>query len=464
MSIFKRLLYAGIDHEMPEYLRRKVFPTNVVTLILMFLIAIPFAIISLFYFPFMAIFPSLGALVAIGVLAMNFNGAIYFSRVIISIMPITLAATYQAYLSNPGEEPIASAYLAELSFILVPFVIFDLREKGFLIFCAAYGMLLIITYPITVSWLNIDADSAVLRTGWLSTVTIILAILCEIGCVLGLALLNREAENRSEALIEDMDKKNAVLTSSEEKLLENLKKMEDVQSNEKKHSWITQGVGELSEILRSNIDQTTMNDKIITHVVKYLQANQGAFYIVERQDKFNSDVKIKLMSCYAYDRKKFVEQEIEPGDGILGQSYMEGSYIYLTEVPENYTRITSGLGESTPSALIVMPLKTNDSIEGMMEIASFHTLENHHIEFLNRAGENIASYIHNSRINTQTKQLLDETMKQAEVMRSQEEEMRQNMEELAATQEEMQRKEQEYLKKIDALSSALQAKKQDVVS
>ncbi|MGF1639303.1 MAG: GAF domain-containing protein, partial [Cyclobacteriaceae bacterium] len=428
------------------------------TLILLFVIAIPFTIISFFYFPSMVVYPAVGAFICILVIMINFSGGIYYSRAIISIMPITLGAIYNAYLTPPGGQPLPALYLIELSFVLIPFVIFDLREKGFLVFCASYCILVILAFPASAVWLNTDADSSVLRTGWLSMVTILLAIASEIGCVLGLALLNRQAENKSEALIEDMDKKNSELVNSEQQLIENLQKMEEVQSNEKKQNWITEGVGRLSEILRQNVDQQVLNDKIITHMVKYLHANQGGLFIVDRNEDTTQEVKIKLISCYAYDRKKFIDQEIDPGEGILGQSYMEGEYIYLTEVPKNYTRITSGLGDATPAALIVVPLKTNDIVEGMLEIASFNRFEAHEIDFLLRAGENIASYIQSSRINAKTNRLLEETMKQAEAMQSQEEELRQNLEELAATQEEMHRKEKEYLRRIDELSKAVNDK------
>ena len=194
--------------------------------------------------------------------------------------------------------------------------------------------------------------------------------------------------------------------------------------------------------------------KLIASLVTYLKANQGGIYVVEESEQA-SQVSIQLASCYAYSRKKFVDQSYSPGQGLIGQAYLEKEYIYLTEVPTDYIRITSGLGESTPRAILIMPLKVNDKVEGLIEIASFTRFDQYQIAFIQKAGENIASFIQNYRINEKTRKLLEESQNQAEMLRAQEEEMRQNLEELAATQEEMHRKESEYLRQIEALKESI---------
>jgi PAS domain S-box-containing protein len=174
----------------------------------------------------------------------------------------------------------------------------------------------------------------------------------------------------------------------------------------------------------------------MAYIIKYIGANQGGLYLVENND---SQVNIRLTACYAYERKKFIEQTILPGQGLLGQTFLEKEYIYLTQIPQNYISITSGLGEARPSCLLIMPLMINNTVEGLFEIASFKELAQHQISFIQKLSETIASFIQNNRINEQTKKLLAISQQQAEEMRAQEEEMRQNMEELEATQEEARR-------------------------
>ena len=97
-------------------------------------------------------------------------------------------------------------------------------------------------------------------------------------------------------------------------------------------------------------------------------------------------------------------------------------------------------------------------------MATFCAIEPHHLAFLEKIGESLASFIQMERVNTRTKHLLTEAQEQAEVMRAQEEEMRQSMEELAATQEEIHRKEQAYARRIQELEAQLDEQRHDVVS
>src|SRR5699024_10118150 len=170
-------------------------------------------------------------------------------------------------------------------------------------------------------------------------------------------------------------------------------------------------------------------------------ANQAFLYFVSDKD---DKVVLELFGCYAYDRKRYLEKTIEPGQGLIGQTYLEKSITHLKNIPQNYVQITSGLGEATPNSLLIVPLKFNDEVEGVLELASFQTFQQHEIDFLERIGEIIASAIVNIRGAIKMQSLMQSMQIQSEEMKSQEEEMRQNMEELQATQEEMSRKAEEY--------------------
>lgn len=123
----------------------------------------------------------------------------------------------------------------------------------------------------------------------------------------------------------------------------------------------------------------------------------------------------------------------------------------MKELPKGYLTITSGLGGAEPKFLIVVPIKAETKVYGILEIASFKVMKEYEIKFLERISQSIASAIASAKNNLKTQKLLEETQQQTEKLRAQEEEMRQNLEELTATQEEMARKEKEYLAKIEAL-------------
>jgi septal ring factor EnvC (AmiA/AmiB activator) len=99
------------------------------------------------------------------------------------------------------------------------------------------------------------------------------------------------------------------------------------------------------------------------------------------------------------------------------------------------------------------------NVEGIIELASFHVLEEHEIEFVEKLAESLAAFVSSNRINMKTKILLEKFQQQSEELRAQEEEMRQNMEEMQATQEEIHRKEKEYVQKIADLKVELEKNK-----
>jgi transcriptional regulator with GAF, ATPase, and Fis domain len=192
-------------------------------------------------------------------------------------------------------------------------------------------------------------------------------------------------------------------------------------------------------------------------MVRYTNSNQGGIFIVNDNDKDKPF--LEMTSCYAYDRQKFLKKRIEVGEGLVGRCYQEQEKIYLTEIPNDYIKITSGLGDNNPSCLLLIPLAYNDNIFGIMEIASFNEYQDFEIEFIERIGESIAATISSVKANIQTAILLEQSQQQAEEMSSQEEEMRQNMEELRATQEQSSRREEELSKEVETLKKKLQTEK-----
>lgn len=209
-------------------------------------------------------------------------------------------------------------------------------------------------------------------------------------------------------------------------------------TREERERFMTVGLASIGEILRLHVNDLQMLcDNVLTEIVKYTKSNQGFFFTVEEAG--TKDEHLKLRSARAWERKKFLEKRIEIGQGLIGQAVIEKSIIYMTDVPEEYVQITSGLGEANPRSIIVVPLKNEEQVIGVLELASFKKFEEHELKFLEKLGESIASTILNSRNNERNKILLDQSSELMEQMKAQEEVLRQNMEEMQATQEETER-------------------------
>lgn len=232
------------------------------------------------------------------------------------------------------------------------------------------------------------------------------------------------------------------LLSEEDAMGQALMQMRDnlsqAASEDRKRNWATEGLAKFADILRSKNDSLAdLSDSIISNLVKYMNANQGALYLINDDNK--SDTYLEMIACYAYNRKKYLNSRVDIGQGIVGQCVLEKGTIYMTDIPKDYVRITSGLGEALPRNLLIVPLKLDETVFGVVELASFEGIESYKTDFVEKLGESIASTISSVKVSERTKKLLNETQVQAEQMRAQEEEMRQNMEELSATQEDMQR-------------------------
>jgi PAS domain S-box-containing protein len=215
--------------------------------------------------------------------------------------------------------------------------------------------------------------------------------------------------------------------------------MQRVKEQDQIRIWTTEGLSKFGEIIRKYQDNfDKLSENLISNVVTYVDAKVGGLFIVDEDENTNKNF-LQLRACYAYDRKKYISKRVEIGEGIVGQCYLEAETVYMAKVPNNYLSITSGLGGANPNSLLVIPLRTNDKIEGVLELASLKPFKPHEIEFLEKLGELLASSIVTVRTGEKTNRLLQISQEQAEEMRAQEEEMRQNMEELEATQEQMNR-------------------------
>ncbi|HAF30511.1 MAG TPA: hypothetical protein DCG75_15825 [Bacteroidales bacterium] len=235
-----------------------------------------------------------------------------------------------------------------------------------------------------------------------------------------------------------IEMRNSLVKADEE---EEKRKIED-----EKRRWANEGLAKFADILRQNNDNLEkLATEIIINLVDYLHANQGGVFILNDEDKNN--IHFDLLSAYAYDRRKFMNKQIELGEGLVGNCGIEKKTIFMTDIPHDYLEITSGLGGANPNSLLIVPLKIEENVLGVIEIASFKVFQDFEITFVEKLAESIASTISSVRINIRTSELLERSQQQAEEMAAQEEEMRQNMEELQSTQEEMKRKE-DHLKDI----------------
>ena len=206
--------------------------------------------------------------------------------------------------------------------------------------------------------------------------------------------------------------------------------------------WINKGITKFIEILRFHgQERKVLAYNIISNLVKYVGAIQGAIYFTNEEDPDN--IKLELSACYAYEKQKLIEQTFSVDDGLLGRAYHENRVINLTDLPPGYIKIVSGLGDSQPNNLIIVPLIFNQKNSGMIELASFKIFEEYQVTFLSRIAESIASAISGLKISERTETLLQRSQEQSKLMKIQEVEMRRNLQEMRRLKEEAETKDSE---------------------
>jgi PAS domain S-box-containing protein len=212
---------------------------------------------------------------------------------------------------------------------------------------------------------------------------------------------------------------------------------ENLLANHRKESiqnWISEGKNLVSNILRLYNRLEDLGDHVLEHLVKYIDAVQGAIYLYHEEN----DTLVNL-STYAYSRKKYITQEFRVGYGLIGQCAYEKDYIYRTEIPDDYFTIQSGLlGEKKPSSLLIVPLVSEEMLQGVVEIASLYPeIPEQSIALVRELGSIIARSVFNLRVNQRTEKLLEESQKMTIELRENEEKLKENAEEMRVTQEEL---------------------------
>jgi len=173
-------------------------------------------------------------------------------------------------------------------------------------------------------------------------------------------------------------------------------------------SWSAQGLSEFNDLIREHSKTLEEFSLVsINKLTRYTNSQIGGIYILNEKDM--NDRFLELVGFYAYDRHKFFEQKILPGENLVGQCFLEKDTIFITDIPENYIKISSGLGKENPKSILLVPLILNQKAYGVLELASINVFTQYKIDFVEKIAETLASTIATIQINIQRSQLIEET-------------------------------------------------------
>lgn len=184
-------------------------------------------------------------------------------------------------------------------------------------------------------------------------------------------------------------------------LLTKQKQEKDKQKQEEVRKWHMQGLANFNNIIaqhQGNIK--SLCDEITSELINYLEIQVGAIYLAS-----DSQEELEMVSTYAYDRHKYLQQKIPFGVGLIGTTAVEQEPVALREIPDNYISIGSGIGGARPQHLIIIPITMDGRTLGVIELASFFIVDKEKIDFVTKLAENFAGAILKTKLNEEAEKL-----------------------------------------------------------
>ncbi len=228
--------------------------------------------------------------------------------------------------------------------------------------------------------------------------------------------------------------------------------LQSIATENRQRNWFNEGYAQFTEILRnSQQENRDFYEAVLGYLVKYLDIQQGGLFVLENDP---NNPQLVLKAAYAFGRSKYPNKSFSYGEGLVGEVWREGTLKILTDIPENYVEITSGLGKSKPKYIILAPLVTTQEFVGVLELAGFQALETYQVDFIKRVAESISATIARLKTDAETQALLTDTQIMAEKMVAQEEENRQTLEALMFAQTKLEQNATEMQAQLVALDNA----------
>jgi HAMP domain-containing protein/CheY-like chemotaxis protein/GAF domain-containing protein len=201
--------------------------------------------------------------------------------------------------------------------------------------------------------------------------------------------------------------------------------------------WLNSNMARFTGMLQGERDLETVSRLIMSDLTPLVGAQHGAFFLMDTPGGEGDDFELRLIATYGYKQRKNVPTRFAIGEGLVGQSALELKPILVTQAPDDYVRITSGLGESAPVNLIVLPVLFEDQVLAVLELGSFQRFTPVQQTFLEQLAESIGVVLNTIQANMRTEELLGQSQQLTQELQSQSEELQAQQEELQQTNKEL---------------------------
>lgn len=211
----------------------------------------------------------------------------------------------------------------------------------------------------------------------------------------------------------------------------------DIQiQKEQELTWAKSNIANITTSLTGTNDIESLAKTFLSEIVPLVGASHAVFFAKESTEEDMEPV-YRMLGSYALKERKHLTNTFKPGEGLIGQAVIEKSPIILTEVPENYISIKSGIGEAAPLNVYVLPIQYEGDVKAVLEVASFKAFTPIEQSFLEDLMEDLGIILESVMGRIQLAKLLEESQALMEETQAQSEELQSQQEELRATNEEL---------------------------
>src|SRR5437762_4762725 len=225
----------------------------------------------------------------------------------------------------------------------------------------------------------------------------------------------------------------AALKDNINEMIRNLK---DTTIKNNEQDWLKTNLAKFTRMLQGQKDMLTVGKLILSELAPVVSAQHGVFYVVETPKEENpeeaehNESYLKLLASYAFRSRKNVGNKFSLGEGLVGQAALEKERILITNAPNDYVQIASGLGQAPPTNIIVLPVLFEGQVKAVMELSSFEKFSPTHQAFLDQLVESIGIVLNTIEANTRTEDLLKQSQSLAKELQSRQEELQNTNQEL----------------------------------
>ncbi|MDQ1439767.1 MAG: hypothetical protein QOK43_3396, partial [Acidimicrobiaceae bacterium] len=241
--------------------------------------------------------------------------------------------------------------------------------------------------------------------------------------------------------------------------------LRDTTLRNEEQDWLKTNLARISGLMQGQRDLNMVSRMIMSELTPTVSAQLGAFYMAEggNGDNGNGDEEataqeLHLIASYGYKKRKNVSNVFKPGEGLVGQALLERIPIVVDQAPENYVKISSGLGEGEAINLIVLPVIFEDQVLAVIELGSFKKFSEIHLTFLEQLMETIGVVLNTLIANMRTEELLQQSQSLTQELQSQSEELQSRQEELSRSNKEL----EDQAKTLKASEEMLQQQQEEL--